>query len=293
MAVIRIAQGGDDKQFLADLPIVRDIGAVVVQGCLIDITGIGAFIRIGWIRGVRECVDACLFVRRLSRYRDACSLAVFVMIVCTDSDIVLVMCHHTDRCLDHIVLAIEIIEIEMTIRYPFAKNMIVHVGIMLCLIEAHAVVRMTRLLLPVNAEIIAPCVLRRRHSDPFSCRKFSERRILFQILRLAICREGEGFIFAECKFGAQAHRIALAVVLHRCAVIVVEEGSGLAPAIGEVHVRAAAEVARRVADAVVILAAARLDQRSLGRQANALLMGDLRDDVDDAADGIRPIACRA
>ena len=31
MAVIRIAQGGDDEQLLANLPVVHDVGAVVVQ----------------------------------------------------------------------------------------------------------------------------------------------------------------------------------------------------------------------------------------------------------------------
>ena len=68
----------------------------------------------------------------------------------------LVMRHQSDRRLQDIVLAIEIIEIEMTIRYSFAENMIIYVRVMFGLIEAHAIVCKACLLLPVNAEIVAP-----------------------------------------------------------------------------------------------------------------------------------------
>ena len=253
MAVIRIAQGGDDEQLLANLPVIHDVGTVVVQRGFIDIAGVGAYIRIQWIHGIWEGIDTPFLPCRLSWNVDSCSLTVFIMIVSPDGDIVLVMRHHPDGCLHDIIHAIEVVEVEMSVGHTVAENVIVHVGVMLRLIETHAIVRAARLLLPVDAEIIAPCIFCCNHSDGLAATEPAEYSILLQVLRLTICRDGDCLVLADCKLGTCTHRVAVPIVLHGRAISVVEERSGLAPSIGEVHIRSAAEVACGESDAVVVL----------------------------------------
>ena len=292
MAVIRIAQSGDDEQLLANLPVIHDVGTVVVQRGFIDIAGVGASIRIQWIHGIWEGIDTPFLPCRLSWNVDSCSLTVFIVIVGSDGDIVLVMRHHTDRCLHDIIHAIEVVKVEMTVGEPPSKDIIIYIGVMLRLVEAHVVVRAACLLLPVDAEVIAPCIFCCNHSDGLAAAESAKRCILLQVLRLTICRDGDCLVLADRKLGTCTHRVAVAIVLHGRAISVVEERSGLAPSIGEVHIRSAAEVACGESDAVVVLMPLYVDPRALGRQTHAPAMGDLRDDVDDAADGICTVACR-
>ena len=215
------------------------------------------------------------------------------MIVRTDSHIVLVIRHETERRLQNLVLTIENIKIEMMIGNAPAKDTISYVGIMFCRIETYAIVRTTCLLLPVNAEVIAPCILCRHHVDHSAAREPSECRILLQILRLMIRRNRKRFILAKRKLDARPHRITLAIVLHRCPIVIVKKRGGLVLSIEEVHVRPASEIARSITNVVVILAAALIEPRAFRHQFDARLMRHLRDDIDDAADGVRAVACRA
>ena len=95
---------------------------------------------------------------------DSCSLTVFIVIVRADGHIVLVVRHYTDRCLHDIIYAIKVIEVHMTVGDTrLAKDIIIHIGIVFRLIEAHVIVRAACLLLPIDAEIIAPCILIGNH----------------------------------------------------------------------------------------------------------------------------------
>ena len=156
MTVIRVAQRRYDEEVLPYLPTIHDVSAVIIQGSFINIASIGSLVRIGRIHRIRESVYARLLAWCLPRHCNARTLTAFIMIFRTDGHIMLVMRHQSDRRLQDIVLAIEIIKIEMTIRYSFAENMIIYVRVMFGLIEAHAIVCKACLLLPVNAEIVAP-----------------------------------------------------------------------------------------------------------------------------------------
>ena len=287
MTVVRVTHGRNYEQFLADLPVIHNIGAVVVERGLIDIAGVRPYIRIGRIAWIGEGVEPCLLRWRLSRDANACPFAALIMIVCTESHVVLIMRHNPRRRLQDIIHAIEIIKVEMAVgNAGLAEDIIIHIGIMFRLIGAYTVIHAIGLLFPVDTEVIAPCVFK-----CFHIYDSAQRSILLQVLRLPISRNCQSFIFANVELDACAHRITLAVVLHGRAVLIVKIRRSLAPAIGEVHIGAAAKIAGRVADTVVVLAAARIDPRALGCETNSPFVRDLRDDVDDAADGIRAIAC--
>ena len=115
MTVVRVAHGRNYEQFLADLPVIHNIGAVVVERGLIDIAGIGALIRIKGITWIWKGVDTCLLTWCLTRNADACPFTALIMIVCTEGHVVLIMRHEPDRSFDHIIPPIKIVEIEMSV----------------------------------------------------------------------------------------------------------------------------------------------------------------------------------
>ena len=241
MAVVRIAKGRNQQKLLACLPAIHQICAVIMQRRIVNHPFRRNLGRIGRIGRIGTNIEPRYFTPSLSRHFDSRAFAAFFMIISTECHIVVIPCHDSHGGFDDTIFPVQVIKIGMLVRQMRIQGACIKINVRIILrpISAHAEIRTIRLLLPVDAVIPAPSILLRVHRE-----HRAKRRILLQILIEAVCRKAQRLPLAERAFHACAHRHALAIVLHRRTITIVEERRRPALADGEIHIDAFAHIAR-------------------------------------------------